>query len=131
MSGEYIKEALKLQSEIHQTAIDKGWWTKRHLLEEAALAHGGAELYQFSKITNQLAAMMLVVSEISEAAEALRKGNPPDDKIPQHSGVAAELADAEIRIADLSEAYGHKTQQAKIEKAEMNKGRPYMHGKKA
>jgi NTP pyrophosphatase (non-canonical NTP hydrolase) len=32
-------------------------------------------------------------SELSEALEALRSGNKPDDHIPAFSGLAAELAD--------------------------------------
>ena len=46
--------------------------------------------------------LMLIVSELAEAMEALRHGNPPDSHIPEFSGMEAELADAIIRIADLA-----------------------------
>jgi len=44
--------------------------------------------------------MMLMVSEISEAMEGVRK-NLPDDKLPHRTMVVAELADVFIRWADL------------------------------
>ena len=44
--------------------------------------------------------MMLMVSEISEAMEGIRK-NLPDDKLPHRTMVVAELADVFIRWADL------------------------------
>lgn len=45
--------------------------------------------------------LMLIVSEISEAMEAHRKGLM-DDKLPHRPGVEVELADAVIRIFDLA-----------------------------
>jgi hypothetical protein len=44
--------------------------------------------------------MMLMVSEISEAMEGVRK-NLSDDKLPHRTMVVAELADVFIRWADL------------------------------
>ena len=44
---------------------------------------------------------MLIVSEISEALEAVRK-NLMDDKLPHRPGLTVELADAVIRILDLA-----------------------------
>lgn len=131
MSKEYIKQFNISQTYIHATAIEKGWWTKRRKLEEAALKHGGIELYEFAKITNQLANTMQVVMELSEGCEFLRNGNPPDDKIPNYSGFEAENADAIVRIKDNAAAYGHNVAAAEVEKVKFNKGRPYMHGKKA
>ena len=42
----------------------------------------------------------LVHSELSEALEAMRQGNPSSDKIIEFSAVEEELADAVIRIMD-------------------------------
>ena len=66
----------------------------------------------------------------SEALEALRHGNPPDDKVPEFSGVEAELADVIIRIFDLASQRGWRVAEALVAKMEMNKGRSVKHGGK-
>lgn len=72
----------------------------------------------------------LIHSEISEAFEALRNGNPPSEKTPEFSEVEEELADAVIRILDWGAQYGYDIGAAVISKGLYNQGRPYLHGKK-
>lgn len=74
--------------------------------------------------------LALIHSEISEALEALRQGNPPDDKIPEFSGLEAELADAVIRIMIMGHARNLNIGEAIIAKMKYNKGRDYRHGGK-
>ena len=71
----------ELQREAHAIAKDHGWWdTERTFGDCIALVH----------------------SELSEALEAYRIGNI-DGYV---SGVASELADVVIRVADMAEWYG-------------------------
>jgi NTP pyrophosphatase (non-canonical NTP hydrolase) len=95
--------------EVNQIATEKGWWKgERNEGELIALMH----------------------SELSEALEAMRHGNPPDDKIPEFSGVEAELTDVIIRIMDMAAAKGYRVGDAIVAKINYNKNRPYKHGGK-
>jgi len=75
--------------------------------------------------------LMLVVSELSEACEELRKGHTPTEvyeKNGKPEGFPIEMADAVIRIGDLCEAHGVDLQGAIKKKLGFNKTRPQMHG---
>jgi NTP pyrophosphatase (non-canonical NTP hydrolase) len=114
---------------VHLNAVDKGFWDDRRNLETAALEFDDLKGMQYAMQCVDAAALALIHSEVSEALEASRHGNLADDKIPEFSGVEAELADAIIRIMDLAEARGWRIAEAIVRKAQFNSTRPFLHGK--
>jgi len=115
----HIKDLCK---EAHKTAIEKGFWpedkSKRNISEM----------------------LMLVVTELAEACEALRKSGR--QKLYLVKGGASrsinwekdtfedEIADTFIRLGDLCEALGIDIEWQIKEKMNYNKTRPKLHGKK-
>jgi NTP pyrophosphatase (non-canonical NTP hydrolase) len=73
-----------LATEIHAENVAAGWWDE----------------FPY-KPDRTKTAIMLVVTELAEAAEGVRK-DLMDDKLPQHKMLHVELADAAIRLLDLA-----------------------------
>lgn len=99
----------KLSKEIHKWAKSKGFWdTERNDGECIALMH----------------------TELSEALESIRKGNPADEHCPDFSNTEIEMADTVIRIMDFCAARGLRLAEAIQAKMNYNETRPHKHGKK-
>lgn len=101
-----------LQDVCHGAAKTAGWWIDPKTGESIT-----TNPYCFS---NKL---MLIVSEVSESMEGDRK-NLMDDKLTNRPMREVELADAVIRIFDLSGAYGMDLAGAIVEKLAFNAMRP-------
>jgi len=94
-------EINELSNTAHKIAKDKGFWDNPRTIAEC---------------------LMLIVTEISEACEADRHGDIPLFR--------EEIADTYIRLGDLC-GYLHIDIDEEIKrKMEINKKRPYRHGKR-
>lgn len=101
-------EIKTLVAKAHENAVKHGFW-------EPPLPFGTA--------------IALIHSELSEALEEERNGNP-DVWFACNESDNFELADAVIRIADLCGHLGIDLEEVIEIKMAYNEGRPYKHGKK-
>ena len=133
MPEKQIVDALQLlQDQIHGTATRKGWWKDYDALS-ALLARQGDAYGLEPELADTLyrtARSMLAVTEIAEGVEAMRMGDPPDDKCPEFSGQTVEIADDIIRQLDLAAQFDLPVIEAIIAKVRYNEGREFQHGGK-
>ena len=109
LSDDFVRAFKGVEEEAHRVGVAKGWWEE-------------------SRNDGELIA--LIHSELSEALEALRHGDPPDDKVPEFRGAETEMADAIIRIMDMGVARGWRIAEALVAKMAFNETRPHRHGGK-
>jgi NTP pyrophosphatase (non-canonical NTP hydrolase) len=112
----YINKIIK---EVHENAIDKGFYDKIYeLLELYKDKKDDYKLYKNLFICQQL---LLIITELGEATEGLRQGNIVNFK--------EEIADTVIRLFDLSGFLQMNLEYEIKKKMAVNKLRPNLHNK--
>ena len=125
------QEALDLVVYLRQQIYEgnsnflSSWKELQKKVKRIAAAHGW-----YDTDIHDAVRIALIHSELSEALEGLRHGNPPSDHIPDFNAAEEELADVVIRIMDMAEARGWRVAEAIEAKMKFNETRPYRHGGK-
>lgn len=110
-----------LCQEAHVNAFEHGFYDSDKITEQALISEGCALDAHHTRM--KLARLALIGSEVGEAVRAVQHGD--------RAGLAEELADVCIRVFDMCGWLGIELGDEIIRKMEINKSRPYMHGKKA
>jgi NTP pyrophosphatase (non-canonical NTP hydrolase) len=124
-----MKTIDQLSKEVHEAAIANGWWETRD--DIVSRCDTWPTLHKAAKANIEIAALGLAMSECGEAMDAIRKGYPADDKLPQYGNHAVEIADAIIRLLDLTAKMNIPIGNIIEAKLEVNRKRGHMHGGKS
>ena len=110
----------------HENAVDKGWWDGHPVSCE------GLRPRREMTPDQVLAKLMLIVTEVAEAAEDVRNGDMDAIQVEgeKPAGFPTELADIVIRVFDLAGALGIDLQAEVARKMLHNYTRPPRHGGK-
>lgn len=120
-----IMEIKELVEQAHQNAKKYGFWeglqdNKGNIYTEYVISFKCCG-YTLETLNAISARLMLIVSELAEAQEALRKNDKDNFK--------EELADVAIRLGDLCGGLGIDLEAEILKKMIRNKDRPYKHGR--
>jgi len=116
----------ELVDRAHENAVKHGFWDDykmiTDMLDDAIYDDNFVDKKLKPLYSNAISTrLMLIVGEVSEAMEALRKND--------NDNFREELADIVIRVMDLSGGLGIDLEYEIIKKMGINAQRPYKHGK--
>lgn len=111
--GEFVHYFGRMQQAAYENSVAHGWHEEPNMEDGTRIA--------------------LMHSELSEALEGLRDGNPPSEKIGEagFTQVEEEFADVIIRILDMAGMKGYRIAEAVVAKHAYNLTRPHRHGGRA
>lgn len=125
-------EVTKLCEESNKTAVDHGFWDDKKAILSVMITSKlfTEDQIKYVEIAFKNQSLMLMVSELGEACEALRKGThqKPNGEWVK-STYEDELCDTVIRIADTCKSEGIDLEWQLKNKMDHNKSRPFKHGK--
>ena len=128
----FIQSFTNIQADAATINKKNGFVEQEALIDRLAVflqdnAQSGGEqflpLVQMFKSSRVGLKLMLAVSELGEALEAVRKDLGPDDHIPQHSAEAAEIADCILRLMNYATDRKLDLAGALVDKNEYNRNR--------
>lgn len=125
---EFISSFNALSTRINEWADRKGW-NEDDPVNHHPVKH--TKMYVGYVVAHDLSKLGLMITEIAEAMEGRRHGDPPSDKIPEYTSQEEELADCIVRIMHYSAQRKLRVAEALLAKLEYNETRPYKHGKQA
>jgi len=108
---EFLRAYRRVAQRQYDVNASKGFW------DDPQLAHPAIQMAKLH-------------SEISEALECLRFGNPPDKNIDWYGGVDVQLSDALGILMGMEVGHGFKISEALLHKQNFNTTREAMHGGK-
>jgi NTP pyrophosphatase (non-canonical NTP hydrolase) len=113
----------RISRESHQNACNKGFYDEiNNLLTHPHLNEQEKLFIKRLWLNNRL---MLIVTELAEASEAIRSDNYSIE--PKSGGFGEELADTQIRLADLFYHANIDGEAVSLEKMKFNETRPPKH----
>ena len=118
------EQNLRNELEYNTHKLDESLGDLKHICGRTAELKGFHEGYKTGNITDAMAKVALIMTELGELVEAMRENKG-------HQAEAEELADVLIRCFDFAYLEGYNINQAVLKKMATNISRPHMHGKKA
>jgi NTP pyrophosphatase (non-canonical NTP hydrolase) len=134
--SEFILSFNKVAQRIEDWANIKGWNSDDPQIIFSGSwedVNGGIHpsILRDTTVAYDISKLGLMVTEIAEAIEGRRHGDPASDKIPEFTCQEEELADCIVRIMHHAAHRKLRVAEALVTKLDYNDNRPYKHGKLA